>query len=223
MNPAYAIPLQVLMVLLAGAGTSVAAAPPASGETPALSSAEPAPRDESLYTLGIGLHDQSGAAIGLDVFRGRPVVVAMFYASCASQCPLLISDIQRLEKTLSPIDRERLAVLLVSLDEKHDGPASFQRVIGMHGLDSTRWRLTTASAADVQTLAAVLGVRYSALPKGGFAHSSVLTLLSPRGEMVGRVEGSLQPVDGLADVVARMPTVPVLPVPPVAPIPKETR
>ncbi|MSP71095.1 MAG: hypothetical protein EXR76_02685 [Myxococcales bacterium] len=55
----------------------------------------PLPSD-SIYHLKVNLLDHEGHARSLSDTRGKPVVIAMFYASCKSVCPLLINDVKRL-------------------------------------------------------------------------------------------------------------------------------
>ena len=52
----------------------------------------------SVYQLGLVLRDQGGAATGLDRYRSSPVIISMFYGTCPAACPLLISDLQALER-----------------------------------------------------------------------------------------------------------------------------
>lgn len=47
-----------------------------------------------------GLVDQYGDAVGLDRFRGRPVLVTFAYAHCATVCPLLVHDVLSAQRML---------------------------------------------------------------------------------------------------------------------------
>jgi len=152
----------------------------------------------SLYALSPKLVDQDGHAIGLDVWHGHPVLVGMFYASCASACPLFVSTVRRLEDSLDAPTRSALRVLLVSFDP-NDKPAVLSRLVAKHSIDTTRWRLAAGSEDDVRDLAAALGVKYRRLPDGNYNHSSPLILLGPDGAMHSRVESIGDPTDGLAD------------------------
>lgn len=170
------------------------------------SEAPPGPRIElpalqpgSLYALDLDLVDDAGATRGLDLDRGRPTLLSMFYTSCPMACPLLIQEIQGLEAELSPLAREHSRVLLVSMDPEHDHPAALAKVRQDHGLDA-RWSLGTPPADRVREVAALLGIRYRPLPEGGFAHTSVLTLVDGQGRVVARSEG----MAGRAELVATL-------------------
>jgi protein SCO1 len=159
---------------------------------------EPAPgaassRSQSVYELSAGLVDQHAQPVGLDVFRGHPVLISMFYASCPDACPLLIADLQRIETELPPKVRANLRVVLVSLDPGRDTPEVLQALARAHSVDESRWRFLRTSDDSVREIAAVLGIKYRRLPDGNFNHSSIITLLDPSGVVQTRVEGIGQP------------------------------
>jgi formylglycine-generating enzyme required for sulfatase activity/cytochrome oxidase Cu insertion factor (SCO1/SenC/PrrC family) len=138
----------------------------------------------SLYRLDAALTNQSGAKHGLDVYAGQPVLVTMFYGSCPAACPLLIDTLRAIERAVPPQQRERVRVLMISIDPGHDSVQSLQELAKTRHIDVSRWTLARTDARTVRRIAAVLDVQYRQLPTGGFNHSSVVTLLSPRGEIV---------------------------------------
>lgn len=139
--------------------------------------------DDSLYQLAMPLTDQAGKPAALDLARGSPVLVTMFYGSCPHVCPMLISTMQRLERELPEASRGRLRVLMVSLDPERDTPAKLAEVAARHGVDLRRWTLARAGPKDVRRLAAALNIQYRQLPDGEFNHSTVITLLDAQGRI----------------------------------------
>jgi len=178
--------IAVLAGLLAA---GVAAAPPAAAQDHRHGSMEAAPpRGDSIYAVSASLVDQRGQPVGLDLFRGHPVLISMFYATCPDACPLLIADLQRAERELPPRIRADLRVVLVSLDPGRDTPDALQALARARHVDESRWQLLRAPEDTVREIAAVLGIKYRRLPDGNFNHSSVITLLSPEGVIVVRDE-----------------------------------
>ncbi|HEY2406608.1 MAG TPA: SCO family protein [Polyangiaceae bacterium] len=145
--------------------------------------------------MPLTLVDQDGQSFALDSYRGHPVLVSMFYASCPYACPTLISQIQRVDRALSARARGDLRVLLVSFDPERDTPEKLKQLCLERHVDETRWRLARASADDVRQLAAVLGVKYKRLDDGGYNHSSVITVLDQQGFVRARSDGLAQQVD----------------------------
>jgi protein SCO1 len=146
------------------------------------------PRGDSIYALSASLVDQRGGQVGLDVFRGHRVLISMFYASCPDACPLLIADLQRIERELPQRVRADLRVVLVSLDPGRDTPEALLALAQARHVDESRWRLLRAPEDTVREIAAVLGIKYRRLPDGNFNHSSIITLLDGNGVVVVRDE-----------------------------------
>ena len=144
----------------------------------------PALPQDSLYQLPVHLVSQSGATVALDVERGHPTLVSMFYGSCPAACPMLITGIQVYEHRLDDVSRSRLRVLLVSFDAGRDTPDKLEGLAKLHGVDTTRWTLTAASESDARKLAALLGVHYRRNADGDFDHSLLITLLDAEGRVV---------------------------------------
>jgi protein SCO1/2 len=189
----------VLLLLLTAAGTGT---PARAGDTHHHAHETPEPGEarggESIYQLAGSLRDQTGARVGLDVFRGHPVLVSMFYASCPDACPLLIEEIHRFESTVPAPVRADLRVVLVSLDPARDTPEALRRLARSHGIGSPRWRLLTAEDDVVREVAAVLGVKFRQLPDGTINHSTVIALLDRAGRIDLRLDGLGQPKAALA-------------------------
>jgi protein SCO1/2 len=143
----------------------------------------------SIYDLPVVLHDQDGNEVSIDVLRGHPVLITLFYASCPMACPLLTTDLKRIDDRVSPAARARLRVLMVSFDARHDTPALLSRYAKDRSLDLTRWKLANAADDSARDLAAALGVRYRKLENGAFYHTSVIVLLDEEGRPKARVEG----------------------------------
>lgn len=201
--------LAVALGLLVSAGTlgcnrsnteehaaPAAASPSASPNAVSLPGSSPLPGDwtppafqGSVYDLSLTLTGQDGKPTPLDVFRGHPVIITMFYGSCPNACPLLTTDIKRLDGRLSAAAHDRIRVLMVSFDAARDTPAKLTRFMEEHGLDSTRWRLASTPEDSARDLAAVLGIRYRKLDDGEFFHSSAIILLDENGKPIARVEG----------------------------------
>jgi len=154
----------------------------------------PLPRD-SVYQLTAPLIDQHGKGADWGTRRGKAQLVSMFYTSCQYICPLIIDSGKAVEKQLTPAERERLGILLISMDPKRDTPAMLMSVANKRQLDASRWTLASPTPADVRAIAGVLGVRYRALADGEFNHTSALVLLDRDGRILARTEQMGSKVD----------------------------
>lgn len=142
--------------------------------------------DDSYYQLDVSLETHAGEKIAFDAFRGRPVIVSMFYGTCPHVCPVLISTIKEVGEQLPVAIRDELRVLMISIDPERDTPAHLLELVERHNVDSTRWRLARTQPSQTRPLAAVLGIKYKALPDGEFNHTSAIILLDPQGREITR-------------------------------------
>ncbi|WP_129645795.1 SCO family protein [Peristeroidobacter agariperforans] len=140
----------------------------------------------SIYNLHISLTDARGTRHGLDVHRGHPVLITMFYGNCPMACPLLIDTMRSVERSASAADRDRVRFLLISIDPERDTAESLRKLSVSRKLDASRWTMARTDAIGVRKIAALLGIQYRKLPDGSFNHSSVITLVTPDGEIAAQ-------------------------------------
>ena len=185
------------LLLLATATFARAAAPVCCVEL--ASSAPLAAR--SLYQLDATWTDDAARPVKLASLRGRPVVLTMFFASCESACPILVSEMQRLRAALPAAMREKARFVLVSFDTARDTPAVLAACRERAALDAG-WMLLRGEAAAVQELAMLLGVKYRQDARGQFSHSNLITVLNAEGEIVHQRPGLQGDVSEAAKAVA---------------------
>lgn len=149
----------------------------------------------SIYHLDAKLTNQAGVQHGLDVYEGHPVLVTMFYGSCAHTCPLLIETLRAVERA-SP-DPKNLRVLMISIDPERDTQAALAKIATERRIDTSRWTLARTDLHTVRKIAAVLNIQYKQSADGEINHSSVISVLKPRGEiaqqsaMLGKADDAL--------------------------------
>jgi protein SCO1/2 len=138
-------------------------------------------RAASLYQLHERLLNQDGKPIDLDVYRGKKVLVTMFYGSCPATCPLIIDTLRAIERKADAAGRDDLRVLLVSFDSERDTPAALRELATTRHIDTARWTLAHADLSSVRRIAAALNIQYKKLPSGDFSHSTIISVLDRDG------------------------------------------
>lgn len=141
--------------------------------------------DASLYQFDASWTTDTGETVTLADLRGRPVAIAMVYGHCGTACPLIVQDMKTLGGQAGGTG---LQYVLVTLDPERDTPERLHALRQMYGLGDD-WTLLHGTPDDVQTLAALLSVRYRPEADGSIAHSNLITLLDAGGEPVARQEG----------------------------------
>ena len=147
----------------------------------------PLPGD-SIYQLPVKLTDQDGNTRDWRSLRGKPRVVSMFYTSCKYICPLIVDSGKAVEHRLTPAQRDRVGLVLVSMDPARDDPAALKKVVEQRKLDTGRWTLASPPKGEVRSVAGVLGIKYRALADGEFNHTSSLVLVDADGRILARTE-----------------------------------
>ena len=136
----------------------------------------------SIYQLSVPFTDQQGRTSKLEDWRGKPVMISMFYSSCQFVCPRIVEALKRTEEGLAT----KVPVLMVTFDPVRDDTAALKVMAEERQLDPKRWTLARTDARNVRKLAAMLGIQYRELPSGEFNHSSVIILLDAEGRVVGK-------------------------------------
>jgi protein SCO1/2 len=167
----------------------------------ATSNAQP---DNSIYQAHIPVTTQSGKSATLDLYRGHPVLITMFYGSCPDVCPMLIMAMQGYEKQLDAQSRRKLRALVVSFDSARDTPEKLRAIAIMHRADKSRWMFASASEIEARKLAAMLNFQYRQKPDGNFDHSVLITLLDAEGRIVSatsKLSGDQEFINAIRDQV----------------------
>jgi protein SCO1/2 len=144
--------------------------------------------DRSLYQLDSSWTNDAGVALKLTALHGKPQIVSMFFASCQFTCPILVNDMKRIEAALPANVRTNIGFVLVSFDADRDTPEALAAYRRIQGLPSN-WTLLRGAPDDVLEFGALLGVKYKKDLRGQFAHSNVITVLDPDGEIIRQIVG----------------------------------
>lgn len=145
--------------------------------------------DASLYQLESKWNSDVGREVKLGVLRGRPQVVAMFFASCESTCPVIVENMKEIERKLPEVLRGKVDFLLVSFDVERDTAAALHAYRTKQNLSVTNWTLLRGGEDDVRELSALLGVNYKKDARGQFSHSNIITVLDAGGIIVFQQNG----------------------------------
>jgi protein SCO1/2 len=159
--------------------------------------------DKSLYQLDSVWTSDVGTKTKLEVLKGRPQVLAMFFAHCEYACPILVHDMKRMEAALPESLKGKVDFTLVSFDTERDTPDALKAYREKERLPLKNWSLFTGAPDDVRELAALLGVNYQKDAKGQFAHSNLITILNTEGEIAYQLKGLNQRVEEVVAVLEK--------------------
>jgi len=158
----------------------------------------------SLYKLNAIWTSDVGREVKLDVLRGHPQVLALFFSNCEHSCPLIVEDMKNIEIALPSEVRSMVDFLLVSIDPERDTPEVLRAYRAKHQLGTEHWTLLRGNADSVKQLAEMVGFQYYPGSERQYAHSLVITILDSNGEIVFQQAGVGALPNGAVDTLLRL-------------------
>lgn len=151
----------------------------------------------SIYQLDAAFTDQDEHPFTLASLRGGPVLVVLFYGSCTTVCPLLLSEAVRVDESLSEAERARLRVVFVTFDPENDTAERLRALAAERSFPTPRYALLRGDDDAIRELAMALGVQYRRTGDGQFVHSAMVTLLDEEGRIAVQADGVDAPIEPL--------------------------
>ena len=111
---------------------------------------------QSLYHLQAGFTDQDNHALQWRDLRGKPQVVSMLYTNCHLMCPLIVENAKGVQKQLTPAQREKLGIVMISLDPARDTPETMADRAQRHRAGESDERLQRGIHMSINGIAAGL-------------------------------------------------------------------
>ena len=135
------------------------------------------------------LTDQTGKAVRLSQFRGKPVAVTFAYTRCpdAAACPMTMGKFAKLNAAIAGKDLGRL--LVVTVDPENDTPAVLADFAKRIGADPARWKFLTGDPQLLARVAETFGVIYYP-ERGQIFHQQAVAVIDPAGRLATIYYGS---------------------------------
>lgn len=144
--------------------------------------------DQSVYQLDGDWKNQDDQSLKLASFAGKPVLMTMIYTHCGYACPLMVSDLKKIEALFTDAEREQFHIVLVSFDPDRDSPARLKSYAASQRLGEN-WTLLQGTHDQAKELSVVLQISFERLSDGSIDHANSKILLNEKGEIVYRLEG----------------------------------
>lgn len=132
------------------------------------------------------LETAQGERIPLSSLRGRWLLVDFIYTRCTTYCMVQGGVFARVQRELAgPIARDKVALLSISFDPRHDGPTQLAGYLQRMGGRGERWIVARpADAAGLQALLRSFGVVVLPDGLGGYVHNAAINVVDPQGRLV---------------------------------------
>ena len=132
------------------------------------------------------LETAQGERLDWSALAGRWLLVDFIYTRCDSYCSVQGNDFARLQDRLAqPIGADAVALLSISFDREHDGPAQLVAYQQRSRSRGPGWIAARPSSdGELQRLLAAFGV--TVIPDGldGYVHNAAINVVDPQGRLV---------------------------------------
>ncbi len=158
--------------------------------------ARPAPQPNPLPAGGDFTLQGAAGPVALHDYAGRLVLVYFGYTFCPDICPTTLNAVVEARALLTPEERQKVALLFVSLDPQRDTPEHLKTYLEFFDPGFTG---VTGDASQIAEVAARYGVIYTLQPAQGDAgnyavdHSAETFLVGPDGRLRARLAHGTPP------------------------------
>lgn len=195
--------LGCLLMFLAAATSP--AATPSCCDTNNVPAAAALPAESLAHLEGMWTNAQ-GRVVSMEELAGEPRLLAMFFANCATACPVLLADVAKAQAAISNRTGRVVEAWMFSFDTARDTPPALAAFQKARGADPRRWQFLHGDAGAVRELAAALGVQYRRDPAtGDIGHSSRIVLVDTNACPAAVVDGLTVDPKPLVDAAAAWP------------------
>ncbi len=129
------------------------------------------------------LVSQDGTEVGLASLRGKVVVVAFIYTSCADVCPLLTEKMARVQDDLGESFGRDVAFVSITVDPERDTSEVLRAYAEAFDADPAGWFFLTGEVEAVRRVAARYGLVTIPGADDAVDHNLLTTLIDRRGTM----------------------------------------
>lgn len=145
--------------------------------------------DLSIYNLPSQWTNQNGQNIEMKDLKGKVLIMVMIYTSCKAACPRLVADMRNIEQRLPEKGKDKVKMVLVSIDPEVDTPERLKAFAKENKMDSEPWVFLRSTEENTREFAAVLSVNYKKVSPMDFSHSNIISVFNTNGELVYQQEG----------------------------------
>jgi protein SCO1 len=120
---------------------------------------------------------QDGRQLSLKELRGKVVVVAFIYTSCADACPLLTAKMAALQDSLGSDFGSKVFFVSITVDPERDTPEILARYAQAHGVNFAGWAFLTGMPDEIRTVARQYGIYNKKQASGDVDHTFLTSLV----------------------------------------------
>tara|TARA_R100000306_G_scaffold5939_7_gene8334 strand:+ start:30778 stop:31473 length:696 start_codon:yes stop_codon:yes gene_type:complete len=147
--------------------------------------------------------NQEGDTISENYYDEKVYVVEFFFTTCPSICPIMNTNMLKVEKAFK--NEDNFGIASFSIDPEHDTPEVLKEYAESYGVSHPHWNFLTGDKKDILKLSNEGFKLYAAETpeaEGGFEHSGMFALVDKKGNIRSRIDENGNPIiyyDGLEE------------------------
>lgn len=139
--------------------------------------------------------NQDNRLISNEDYLGKVYVIEFFFTTCPTICPIMNTNMKRLEKAFG--DRDDFGIASFTIDPEKDTPEQLKRYAENLGVFSQNWHFLTGDADEIYDLANTgfnifAGINPNVA--GGFEHQGYFALVDKNGYLRSRTDSFGNPI-----------------------------
>ncbi len=129
--------------------------------------------------------DQNGKTVELKDFRGRLSVAAFVYLKCQAVCPVIMSDVRKIEEAVAQQKKGGPEFLIFLFDDARQNPGDVQEFLKNYKISGASWHILTADAGTLRSMADVFDLKYDVVDQAklAYAHTNLIAIIGPDGKV----------------------------------------
>ena len=143
----------------------------------------------SIFVLNSTWQNQDGKELQLKDLKGKNMVVVMIFTSCTTACPLLVAEMQKIEKKIDKNKLKETNMVLVSIDPENDTPEILKAYAKQNNMEGEPWIFLRFYIYSFLEFANVRAEKKKKRTPSDGSHSNIITVFNKNGEMVNQLEG----------------------------------
>jgi protein SCO1/2 len=135
--------------------------------------------------------NQSGQTVGESFVKNKIWVANYFFTSCSSTCPIMMSNLLKVQSAFAKDSSVRL--ISFTVDPERDSAARLNKYAHNHFINTAQWQLATGAKKDLYEFARKGLFIVASDGDGGpddFIHSSYLVLVDKDNHIRGYYDGT---------------------------------
>ena len=138
--------------------------------------------------------------------KGSYTIVGYIYTNCPDVCPMIISNMKKIQKKVEAEVEEPVQFMAISFDPERDDPETLRKYYNAHDLSNPPWTFLTGDTTTVDSLMDRMGivteVSYSSTTESGedvyfITHTDRISLFDKKGRLRQHYRGSATPPEVL--------------------------